>query len=229
MPIPTTRVKKEEVNALIESIKAMPPEPEGPHLTDDEFIEYTGGSLPLAKVARIDRHIESCAACCDEMEFLLTLDEIEAPDADSDSNFPLATGAAAHGEVNGEISVSGKHRIEAPGQLEGKGAYAVLWNPFELQKAAATGREVRDETEIYGFVLRYLVEEEGGNLIVTLASEALALEGRKVLLTAPVFSRNITLNLVRKDRVGAETTIERSEREGVPASGALLLRPLEGE
>jgi len=195
---------------LLALVSEIPESSARVHLSDEEFADYTVGALSAREIARIDDHLALCDQCSREMEFLV-----------QESAVWLTPEAKSEFRKRQESLLS---LARTPRRLPG----TVLWPSFSLPVAAATGDEVRGETEIYGCVLRYLIEEEGGNLIVVLASDALALEGRKVLLTAPGFTREITLNRVREDQVGAEITVERREREGV-STGTLNLQALQGE
>jgi Putative zinc-finger len=177
------------------------------HLTDEELAGYTVGTLSAAELARADAHLASCAECSREIEFLRGESAV----------WRTPEGKARLRQKDESLLALARDLSIRPG--------TELWPSFELAVAAETGEEVRGETDIYGDILRYVTKEEGGNLSVTLASHALALEGRKVLLTAPGFAREITLNRVRPDQVGAEITIERREREDL-LPGSLIVLPL---
>jgi hypothetical protein len=206
----TNKITPDKAARLLALVGDIPDTPARVHLSDEEFADYVVGALPSGEMTRIDRHLAVCDECSHEMEFLIRKTAI----------WQTPEGKAQLREK--------EERLLALARKPGRSAGTVLWPDFSLSAAAATGDEVSGEAEIYGHLVRYLIEETGGNLTVTVASHSLALEGRKVLLTAPGFRREITLNRVRKDQVGAETTIERQERVDVEAGG-LTLQPLLGE
>ncbi len=65
------RVTTNQLDKLLADIRALPHEPLGNHLSDDEFINYSQGTSSTEEMNRIDTHIASCSPCASEMERLI--------------------------------------------------------------------------------------------------------------------------------------------------------------
>jgi hypothetical protein len=53
----------DQIRKLVEQLAAVPPTPQGPHVTDDEADAYAAGALSPAREQEIDTHLASCADC----------------------------------------------------------------------------------------------------------------------------------------------------------------------
>lgn len=72
----TVQVTSGQLDRLIADIRALPSEPVGEHLMDDEFIDYTMEALAPPEFARLDTHLASCPECAAEMERLMEASEV---------------------------------------------------------------------------------------------------------------------------------------------------------
>lgn len=65
------RITAQKVDELMALFRAMPTEPIGAHLSDEEFIGYAMQTLRQEDVSRIDEHLATCPDCTVEVERLL--------------------------------------------------------------------------------------------------------------------------------------------------------------
>jgi hypothetical protein len=65
------KVTTKQLDRVIEDVRALPDEPIGDHLTDDDFIGYDMGTLTAEEVKQVDAHLASCSDCAMEMERLM--------------------------------------------------------------------------------------------------------------------------------------------------------------
>lgn len=69
------QVRRGQLDRLIADIRALPSEPVGDHLTDDQLISYAMEALAPEEVEGLDAHLASCPDCTSEMERLLDTSE----------------------------------------------------------------------------------------------------------------------------------------------------------
>ncbi|MEK6372557.1 MAG: hypothetical protein AABO58_07650 [Acidobacteriota bacterium] len=67
----------EQLLRRIEDLRRMAAGPVGDHLTDQEAIEYCAGSSTEPQRSPIEDHLDSCGACCRDVDVLSHLDYIE--------------------------------------------------------------------------------------------------------------------------------------------------------
>jgi anti-sigma factor RsiW len=65
-----------KVDELMALFRAVPAEPVGDHLSDEEFIGYAMETLTTKEVQRVDEHLASCPDCAAEMEPLVAASEV---------------------------------------------------------------------------------------------------------------------------------------------------------
>src|SRR6266850_1411115 len=67
----------EQLHRCVEELRRMAARPVGDHLTDQEAIEYYVGGLTAAQRSRLETHLDSCGACCRDVDVLSHIDDIE--------------------------------------------------------------------------------------------------------------------------------------------------------
>ena len=67
----TVQVTTEQLGRLVADLRALPGEPVGEHLSDEEFVGYTMEALQPPAIGRLDTHLASCPECATEMERLV--------------------------------------------------------------------------------------------------------------------------------------------------------------
>lgn len=199
------QVRRGQLDRLIADIRALPSEPVGDHLTDDQLISYAMEALAPEEVEGLDAHLASCPDCTSEMERLLDTSE------------------AWRGEQGEQRLVRLQERVlvaltgvqPEPSLLERLGAQlaSVLLPVVRLQPAgvhAATSIEPIDGQTEANLFHWYTVADEAGNVTVRFSSYELALEGVKLRLIAENWQRDVVL-VKKPDYVGAEIVIPRNE------------------
>jgi hypothetical protein len=194
----------------MEDLTALPAEPVGEHLSDDEFISYSMETLTVEEVQRVDEHLASCPECAEQMEQLMEASEAWSGEQGKERL------AALRQRVLGDTPTTLKENL-----VEHLAEYIFTFS--ELQVAYAdTGEGVKElksgETE--DGRLRWKVLKKEGNVIVRFGSHVMT-AGTRLHLKAGDFQCEVVLKKVAPDQVGAEVVITYEEWEQVPKNEVL--------
>jgi hypothetical protein len=180
--------------------------PTGSCLSDQVAIGYALDTLSPAALARADTHLARCERCAAEMARL------------------VEEGAAWQG-------AEGERRL-AEFRLRVREAMRSRHAPLQVEiRNVALSAEALDQPSLAaGQVgpIRYRgLEDRDRNLVLSFEAQGLNLIGRHLRLTAARFSRNVVLQQVGPDAVGADATISRVERAEWPVNTNLSIEVVE--
>jgi lysine 2,3-aminomutase len=65
-----------ELGWLLDFLNAVPEEPLGDHLSDEQLEEYSREQLPAQVVEQMDQHLASCDECAENLEWLLAFRDV---------------------------------------------------------------------------------------------------------------------------------------------------------
>lgn len=196
---------------LMGDLRGLPAEPVGPHLADDEFVDYATGGPAAEASGRMEAHLASCARCAAEVERLLVASEA----------WRRAEGQRRLAEQRRRALGATPLRERLAGLLGGVVLSASVALESPQAAFAAPLRSPTDGQTEDGLLRWRLVPDEAGNLIVRLGSHALELEHARLRLSAGGWQRDVVLRRVTPDQVGAEAVITREERAGLTGEAAL--------
>lgn len=205
----------EQLERFFADLRRVQLEKKGPHLTEEQFIAYTNGTLAPAERQRLDEHLDYCAGCADEMEQFTT----------ALSYWNSAKGQTEINSLRKQLNQQQNTRPVRPDAgvvarlAETLRSIILLPNiTYRAGTAYASTRSSFQSGHSEEGVLHWSLEQDGrGNLIVRLSSHHLELEGAKLELVAGErVIREVTLERVSDDEVGVETILSRNEREALP-------------
>jgi hypothetical protein len=224
------QVTRDQLDKLIADIHALPDEPVGDHLPDDEFIGYTMEALVQEEVVRIDAHLASCPDCASEMERLMEASEIWRGEQGEQRLAELAARTlAAMGEPhreplrrdpNKEVQRAATEvmgHLGHPSELLERLAARLARVLFTIEKPQFAGVHAKTphaprggQTED-GLLRWRAVADETGNIIIRFASHEAEFAGVRLRLRAGMWQREVVLTQKGPDQVGAEIALARDE------------------
>lgn len=218
-------VSANQVNRLIEDIRAVPDSPIGGCLSDEEFIGYAAKSLPPEEVGRLDVHLASCPACTTEMERLLEGAEAwrgvegEQRLAAFRERVRDAFAAKERGEPAAAAPSPGPVAPEVRERLRG-----YIGEVIESLRLAFSGREPvwaaaseKESREVWAWrsenrrLQAHAVQEANGDLTFRFWGRDLDLEGQHLALRVGAVQKTLVLHRVSPAEVGAEVVIPRDD------------------
>jgi anti-sigma factor RsiW len=212
------QVKANQLNSLIGDVRAVPAEPVGYHLSDDQFIDYAAETLTPEEVQQTDQHLASCPDCAEEMERFVAASEVWRGEpgkqrlaALRERLQPVPPPALALYERFSEALQQAQESWQA--LFPKKPANEEL---ARLPLAAATFDEERREIWNWqsedGSLRGHAVLAGNGDLTFRFESKELNLDGRRFHLRLGSLPREMVWQRVSETEVGAKIVIPRSER-----------------
>jgi hypothetical protein len=173
-------------------LRGVPDQESGPHATDNELLGYARESLPHEDWQRVDRHLASCEACCDDLDEVLAAVATEAPVLDQLKDLVAARWTAL------------------------SSAFSLPAFDLRLQPAFA-GANHGQRLDV---AWRHTVTDDG-SLVISVGISGEGLQGARVTLKRDDFERTFALRPVGGDEIGAEVRISKDEWQKLGA-GPLL-------
>lgn len=194
------RVTAKKIDELMTLFRAMPAEPVGAHLSDDEFIGYATEALSTEEMQRIDEHLASCLDCTVEIERL------------------LETSKVWQGEQGKQRLAALRQRVFGTSTLwERLRAFLEPFSyPLALQPEFFAPREpleMESQDKTCGL---FIEEKPNRDVIVRLDATTAALAGATICLSAGSWQREVRLEPATADEVEVEVVITRAERAALP-------------
>jgi len=175
------------------------------HLTEEDLGRYHDGAVNETARARIAAHLRRCLICSRQYE---TMQHI------------LATYHEAG------VLPETREQMRALAELRIIVGLVLLARVRRFGALAAGQGEIQDGQTEDGALRWRIVDDESGDLIIRLGSHRLELEGFKVALRAGPMTKEVTLQRLAKDQVGAQLLIAREEREALPDDVELIIDDL---
>ena len=173
-------------------LRGVPEQESGQHATDNELLGYARESLPHEDWQRVDLHLASCEACCEELEEVLAAVATQLPVLEQLKDLAVARWTAL------------------------SAAFSLPRFELGLQPAFA-GANKGQRLEV---VWRHTVMDDG-SLVMSVSISGEALKGARVQLKRDDFERTFALTPVGADEIGAEVRISKDEWQKL-GSGPLL-------
>lgn len=232
------KVEAKKVDELMALFRAMPDEPIGEHLSDDQLVSYTLEMLTAEQVESLDAHLATCSQCSTEMEQLLETSEawrgqkgeqrldalrlhIQAELFDATLSDAMQTG--------GSPGLPPRKPSLLEQLLEQLGS-VVLWsNPLFRARspAAAEAAAPWEDGQTEDGTLRWrIVNDEEGNRIIRFGSNELTLDGVRWQLFAGDWQREFVWRQVAPDQVGAEIVVTHEEWKSMPRGTEMRVGPV---
>ena len=188
---------------LLADLRGLPAEPVGPHLEDEEFVEY---SMPDAVADdRIEAHLRSCEPCAERMEHLLEVSEAWQGTEGERRLEDLSRRVVAAVRF-GQLAAAVRLQL---GEMFAEAAAAAASD----HPGAATGELHERHGATADRRLRWAIRQDEGALVVGIGSHDLSFEGVTLRVTLGGEERTCVLSRV-EDQVFAEISFPWSVMEG---------------
>jgi hypothetical protein len=211
--IPVTAKKVDELMALF---RALPTEPVGEHLSDDELIGCAMGTLPAEQVAHLGVHLDSCLDCAAEVERLLEAAEAWRGEEGKQRLAALRERLVRQPALHERLVQALQEAIENWRNTFSRPqpAWAALTDEEE-------GRRIWSWQSQDGLLRGHAVLESSGQLTFRFVSLELGLEGQRFALRLGDLRREVVLRRVSETEVGARVVIPAHERPADPTDISL--------
>lgn len=212
------KASEAQIASLLEKIRALPDQPRGEHLSDDEFIDYCRNKLNSGDEQRVHDHLASCSFCLDEIQRLVqafdnwqTEKGKQRLDAMTERLIGLWIVQQEQGASEGSSPVSLTKTLEEIG----RSLFGAFKQPLSWM-ASSTEDDFRIlwEHESHNpYICCKACLLKNGDLIFWISSTEFELKGKRVTIRLGPLQREATLERVSESEVGARIVIARYERD----------------
>lgn len=229
MRIHKVKVTAKKVDELMALFRAMPDEPIGEHLSDDQLVSYTSEMLTAEQVESLDAHLATCSQCSTEMEQLL--ETSEAWRGQKGEKRLDALRLRIKEQLSDATQTGGSLGLppRKPSLIEQLGSVILWFNPLFRARspAAAEAATPWEDGQTEDGTLRWrIVNDEEGNRIIRFGSNELTLDGVRWQLSAGDWQREFVWRQVAPDQVGAEIVVTHEEWKSMPRGTEMRVGPV---
>jgi hypothetical protein len=204
MTIKKVEITKHQTDRLMGDLGAIPPQPIGNHLTDDEFVEYSMSALNEQDNARVEAHMSSCDECAAQMERLFEVAQKWSGTGGGQRVAALSKQIVANASATAKQPVGPTPAFRAAcAAFSGGGAGLAL-------AAGTSSSHHTPDCDVVGSI------DAHGNLVIRVSSFDQSNAGVKIRVKP--FGKTFHLEQVAPDQVGGEVQISAAEREKFPAA-----------
>jgi hypothetical protein len=205
-PIEISAQKAEE---LLNLFRRGVDESIGEHLSEDQFLRYVTGDLPEQEMLSIDRHIEKCKACGNQLEHLAVKAMAWSEAVGAQRLKKLRRQALENLSANDTLSPSVFEELARQiGQL--------LWGMNLGRGFVSAATEEEKPFEQGDQWSCYLNKDKRGNYTLRISSRDLSLEGTRLKLHSTNWQQEITLVRVEPNQVGAKVVLSPEDLARIP-------------
>lgn len=215
-------MRAEKFDQLLADLQAAPATPAGHHLTDEEYVAFVLEETTPEQEARIASHLATCRDCIQDLDAFFA----------AAATFPQAEWAKLRPTFVRQLRARFQEEgllapaVASPARelLERLRAFlASVAYPLAFAPQFGTPREPCDyESQDGRFGV--FVEDVGGNMTVHADAQGTELEGMTMRFSAGAWQRDVRLERVTDDQVGAKVVVTHDEREVLPKDAVLHVR-----
>jgi hypothetical protein len=205
-PIKISQKKAEELSNLFRGVNE---ELIGSHLSEDQFVGYVTGELSEGEMLAIDRHLEVCEDCGEQIEHLATNAMAWSGSAGEQPIQELRQKALTDFDkpIAGAVSLLQELALQIRSLFLGTNL-----TPGMVQ-AATEEKKPSQQGEQWSC---YLDMDRRGNYILRISSHDLSLEGTQLRLFSRNWQRDIMLLRVNENQVGAKVVLSPEDLANIP-------------
>jgi invasion protein IalB len=212
----SVRPTSAQIEQILADLRHVPPAPAGDHLSEDELIRYSMDMVSGDELERLDRHLASCAKCCDEV-----IDLMEA----------AARWAAADSKASAAAAVRAAPERLADAWMAMLRSRIVIFHVPEMAPAYAAAAKTHPrphdgQTPDRHLRWRCLLERDG-SLVVRLATDLPGAAGATVRVQAGNVAREGRFKSVATDEAFCEVIFSAEERRAMKPGDTLTVSVVE--
>lgn len=185
------------------------------HLTEDEVLDFILEEFPAEEEAAVDQHLARCVTCAQQLEDFYTAQEA----------FPAAQWAT---QRNAFVATLRQRLFPGLGPMDrlleqlraflASVSYSLAFAP--QFRAPAKPWDCESDDGLFGVS----IEDVNGDVTVHIDAQEPALAGVMIRLSAGTWQRDVRLERVDDEYVGAKVVIPRDERAQLPPDAVLRAR-----